>query len=130
MLWCERCRFCIFGGVMGNTAQAITAEVRVRRRAKDGWYIYTCDQLPGLYVAHVDDRVAYHDIPRSIKALLKLRSNLECDVAHKVSYSDFIRVLEGNEAQETMEARTQDLIEDHGDQYFHFILQSARYVSR
>ena len=114
---------------MGNTERALTAEVCVRRKVKDGWHVYTCDQLPGLYVAHVDDRVAYNDIPASIRSLLKLKLNLDCDVSHKVSYSEFVRALESSAARDAMEARTQDLIDDHADQYFHFILQPARHIA-
>ena len=51
--------------------------------------MYTCDQLQGLYVAHVDDRVAYNDLPKSIAALIKLNFGLECIVSHKTFIPSF-----------------------------------------
>jgi hypothetical protein len=68
-----------------------TTDISVKRKVKDGWHVYTCDQLPGLYVAHVDDRVAYNDVPRSVESLLKLNFGMDCKVSHKVSYADFVR---------------------------------------
>ena len=102
----------------------------MRRKIKDGWFVYTCDQLPGLYVAHPDDRIAYDDLPRSISALVKLNYGVDCTVAHKVSYKEFVRACASDDARETMEERTQELIGDHSDQYFEFILQQVAHLSR
>jgi hypothetical protein len=97
---------------------------------KDGWHVYTCDQLPGLYVAHPDDRVAYNDVPKAIAALLKLNFGLNCTVNHKVPYQAFIRASESGGARGVMEERTQELIDNHGDQYFQFILQQVARLNR
>jgi len=34
----------------------------VTRKARDGWFVYTCDDLPGLYVASKNDRIAYNEL--------------------------------------------------------------------
>lgn len=69
-----------------------SAEVIVTRKVRDGWFVYTCDQLPGLYVAHQDDRTAYDDIPESIRMLIKLNDGIECQVSHAVSYAEFVNL--------------------------------------
>jgi hypothetical protein len=33
-------------------------EIQVVRRNRAGWHIYTCEALPGLYVASKDDKTA------------------------------------------------------------------------
>ena len=115
---------------MGHITSSPGTEVSVRRKAQDGWFVYTCDQLPGLYVAHADDRVAYDDLPRSISALIKLDFGMDCTVVHKVSYREFVRACASDESRKTMEDRTQDLISNHDGQYFQFILQQVANLSR
>lgn len=119
----------LMGKSMGSNKGTRSTEISVRRKAKDGWYVYTCDQLPGLYVAHVDDRVAYDDLPRSISALVKLNFGLDCTVAHKVSYHEFVTSCESDGARKTVKERTKDLIDNHADQYFQFILQQVAHLS-
>ena len=64
-------------------SDGISTEVIVTRRARDGWFVYTCDDLPGLFVASQDDRTAFDDLPASIQKLLKLDLGIECRVSHK-----------------------------------------------
>ena len=71
-------------------SDGISTEVIVTRRARDGWFVYTCDDLPGLFVASQDDRTAFDDLPASIQKLLKLDLGIECRVPHKVTYREFI----------------------------------------
>jgi hypothetical protein len=115
---------------MGQNAVGTATEVSVRRKVKDGWHVYTCDQLPGLYVAHPDDRIAYNDVPGSIAALLRLNYGMECVVAHKVPYHDFIRMSDLDGARGVLEERTQELIDSQVDQYFQFTLQQVKQLSR
>lgn len=103
-------------------------EVAVRRKVKDGWYVYTCDELPGLYVAHTDDKVAYNDVPAAISMLLKLDLGVECSVTHKLCYNAFVRMVESNGADETasgmVASRTRELIEEC--EHLPFIVQHKR----
>jgi hypothetical protein len=54
--------------------------VAVQQKEKDGWFIFTSDDVPGLYVAHRDEAVARADIPVAISCLLKLNCVLYCKV--------------------------------------------------
>jgi len=71
-----------------DVATLIQVPVRVHRTVRDGWHVYTCEQLPGLYVASKDQRKAYGDVPIAIQALIKLDFGVDCLVAHKVEYQD------------------------------------------
>ena len=71
----------------------IGTEIQVRRRIRDGWHVYTCDALPGLYVASKDDKLAYNDLPKSISRLIELDLGQKVTVTHKVSYDTFMRQL-------------------------------------
>ena len=51
----------------GNMMDGFSTEVIVKQTARDGWHLYTCDLLPGLFVASQDDRTAYNDVPQSIQ---------------------------------------------------------------
>ena len=70
---------------MRNDANSLGTEILVRRKLKDSLFVYTSDQLQGLYVAHVDDKIAYNGLPKSIASLVKLDFGLECIVSHKTS---------------------------------------------
>lgn len=85
-------------------ANGWTTEVLVRRTVKDGWHVYTCDELPGLYVAHTNDRVAYNDLPKAIGALVRLDDKVECTVTHKLAYAEFVQRVK---LSETAKAKTE-----------------------
>lgn len=103
-------------------------EVSVRRKVKDGWFVYICDELPGLYVAHRDDKVAYNDLPTAISMLLKLDLGVDCTVTHKLGYANFVRMVESVGMDETasdmVASRTAKLIDEC--EYFPFIVQHKR----
>ena len=66
----------------------IQTQVKVHKHMRDSWHVYTCDQLPGLYVASKDHRIAYEDVPFAIRELIRLDFGLECVVAHQRAYPD------------------------------------------
>ena len=109
-------------------ANGLTTEIQVRRRVKEGWHVYTCDQLPGLYVAHQDDKVAYNDLPKTIQLLVKLDDGIECTVSHKLTYAEFVqRIRLEQRAADNLRARTDELIADNdAPEYLPFILQHTR----
>lgn len=63
--------------------------IDVHRQVRDNWYIYTSEQLPGLYLASPDDRKAYDDLPSAIRELILLDYGVDCRVVHKVEYREF-----------------------------------------
>jgi len=103
----------------------VSAEVVVTRKVRDGWFVYTCEDLPGLYVAHQDDQIAYNDLPLAIKLLVKLDEGIDCAVSHAVPYAEFVKQARlSSRAAEELQKRTDDLISNHADQ-IRFVLQPA-----
>ncbi len=90
----------------------IATEIHVVRRVRSGWYVYTCEALPGLYVASADDKKAYNDLPTAIRKLFKLDYGHEVSVHHKIDYSAFML---GHQAREALEDRTRELMDSHQD---------------
>lgn len=88
-------------------------EIQVSRRRKDGWYVYTCDDLPGLYVASQSDREAYEDVPRAIEMLFRLDLGAAVRVLHKLPYDSFVQTLSpASRAADIVAERTADLMGD------------------
>jgi len=86
-------------------------DITVRRSIREGWHVYTCEAIPGLYIANRDDRLAYDDLPKAIEQLFKLDWGVSVSVAHKVGYDEFFaKVALGASAREAVQARTGDLM--------------------
>jgi hypothetical protein len=108
----------------GYNMDALAADIAVRRSFRDGWSIYTCEAIPGLYVANQDDRLAYNDVPKAIALLFKLNWRVSVSVAHKVSYDEFFaKVALRARAVEAVKNRTNDLI-DHESTMIPFVVRS------
>lgn len=71
----------------------VATEISVRRASRDGWFVYTSEAIPGLYIASKDDRAAYNDVPKAIAQLFKLDWNANVSVSHKVGYDDFFSLV-------------------------------------
>lgn len=94
----------------------IAFEIQVVRRLRSGWHVYTCDTLPGLYVASQDDKKAYNDLPLAIQTLFKLDHGVSVSVHHKTDYASFMAQIEmGRRAREAVEARTRDMMDSQQD---------------
>lgn len=92
-------------------SDGFSTEVRVRRQSRDGWFVYTSDELPGLFVASQDDQAAYNDLPKSIQALIKLDLGIECSVTHRIAYAEFVSQIRLQErAQAAVSARTAEML--------------------
>lgn len=72
------------GGASAGMQSIVEWPIAVRRQVRDGWYVYTCDKLPGLLVASEDDRAAFNDVPAVIQQLMKLDFDLDCTVVQKL----------------------------------------------
>lgn len=91
----------------------IGTEISVRRRVRDGWFVYTCSNLPGLYVASKDDRTAYSDLPDAIQKLIKLDHNATVKAVHKIDYDLFIKQIQLQErAQSSVKEMLSELMDD------------------
>ena len=49
-------------------------------RNRDGWFVATSEDLPGLFVAHPDIAQVVADVPVTIKAIYKAEFDLDVDV--------------------------------------------------
>ncbi len=90
-------------------ANGYSTEIEVTRKVRDGWFVYSCDVLPGLFVASQDDRAAYNDLPTAIRKLMKLDYGIDCVVTHKVPYADFI-------VPDIMAGKARDAVRDRTDE--------------
>ena len=62
--------------------QTIAAQIiRIAmRRNRDGWFVATSEDLPGLFVAHPDVGQVVADVPVTIKALFKAQHDQDVEV--------------------------------------------------
>jgi hypothetical protein len=98
--------------------------VVVNRKERDGWFVYTSDDIPGLYVASHDDQIAYDDLPASIRLLVKLNDGIECRISYTVPYTEFVKRLQPHERNKSaLQRRPDDLIAEHPPM-IQFVLQS------
>jgi hypothetical protein len=51
--------------------------IAVNHKERDGWHVYTSVDIPGLYVAHPNDEIAFADVPGSIRLLCKLNDGID-----------------------------------------------------
>lgn len=98
--------------------ETYVAELNIRRRTRDGWYVYTCDTLPGLYVASQDDKKAFNDLPKAIQMLIKLDVGIDCVVSMKVDYQQLVRMAKLTErAQAAVRERTDEFLRNGIDEF-------------
>jgi len=107
-------------------ANGVTTEICVRKTVRDGWHVYTCKELPGLYVAHKDDRIAYNDLPEAIRKLVKLDDGVDCTVSHKLTYAEFVQQARLSQAAVDNLKKTTDELMSKGEEFIPFILQNHK----
>ena len=107
-----------------------STEITVQYRSKDGWHLFTSDQILGLFVASPDMKVAFSDIPETVRLLLKLDYGLDCVVQPKLEYEAFLRLTTlRNKAQNAVSQRTRDMLESlrvDGSDTFRFMVGSCQ----
>lgn len=70
--------------------------VCVEYKNVDSWHVFTCQDLPGLYVASANREIAYNDVGPSIEALLRLDFGIECQAFPEKPFADFVRKTEND----------------------------------
>jgi hypothetical protein len=70
--------------------QQITS-LMIEYKHVEGWHVFTSKDLPGLYVASMDARSAFEDIPTAIQKLLELNDGIKCKVEQELSFEEFLR---------------------------------------
>ena len=69
--------------------QGIETTVKVDYRNRDGWHVFTSQDVHGLYVASKDSRAAYDDVLLAVKRLMELDFSCDCTVTRPMSFEDF-----------------------------------------
>ena len=106
--------------------QCVSAEIRVRYRERDKWHVFTCEELPGLFVASKDRKLDFSDLPDAIRMLLKLDFKRDYVVSHKLTYEEFVqRDWLSRRAQSTVNTRTEQLVSNEANA-ISFILEPSR----
>jgi|HubBroStandDraft_6_1064221.scaffolds.fasta_scaffold989001_2 hypothetical protein len=109
---------------------SISWKVVVTKTTRDGWYVYTSDNLPGLYVASRDDNIALRDLSESIKQLVLLDFGIEVEVDPVLPFeADCTTVPSDEQAKEILDKRTADLMAD-GDGTLTLVMYRAAAVAR
>lgn len=85
------------------------AEVTVQYRTREGWHLFTSEQMDGLFVASPDLEAAFNDVPVAIEKLLKLDHDFDCIVQPKLDFGAFCALTEAHRAaQEAVDKRLEE----------------------
>ena len=105
---------------------SVSTEISVRYCERDGWHLFTCGDLPGLFVASKDRKLAFSDLPDAIRMLLKLDFKRNYVVSHKLAYEEFVkRNWLSRRAQSAVNTRTEYLVSNGADA-IPFVLEPYR----
>jgi hypothetical protein len=69
----------------------LTTSIGVFYKHADGWHVFTCKELPGLYIASKDAELAYNDVPVAIEKLLELDFGVKCKAVPELSFAEFVK---------------------------------------
>lgn len=72
-----------------------------RYKGVEGWHVFDCDDLPGLYVASRDPATAFNDVAPAIEKLLMLDEGVNCVATPELSIEEFLSSIKGAETAET-----------------------------
>lgn len=67
-----------------------SASIEVTHKEVDGNHIFEAEQMPGLYIASADPRVAFEAIAPAIEKLIKLDTGMVVRVAPEIPFTKFI----------------------------------------
>lgn len=73
----------------------MTTSICVSHKYVEDWHVFSSDDLPGLYVASKDARIAFEDVATSIEKLVLLNESLHIKAAPEMSFKQFLEKIEG-----------------------------------
>ena len=56
----------------------ITTTIEVAYQCRDGWHVFTSEDISGLYIASPDLEMALNDVPLAIEGLFELDLGIKC----------------------------------------------------
>jgi hypothetical protein len=77
----------------------LTTSIGVCYKHADGWHVFTCKELPGLYIASKDVERAYNDVPVAVEKLLQLDFGMKCKAVAELSFADFLKAQQQHQQQ-------------------------------
>ena len=97
------------------------AEITVAYQTREGWHLFTSDQMDGLFVASPDLKTAFEDVPNAVSMLLKLDHDFDCVVQPQLSYEEFLgRLGSQGTGRQSVVARLLNLVAAKGRNVFLF----------
>jgi hypothetical protein len=63
--------------------------VMVQYKHRDGWHVFSSNDVPGLYVASKDPVKAYDDVPVALKQIMELDYACQWEVRRAPSFVEF-----------------------------------------
>ena len=67
--------------------------VTVDYTEREGWHVFTSEDMQGLYVATNDLKSAFVEVPAAIKVLMQLNYDLDCEVRPAKTFAEFAGAL-------------------------------------
>ena len=80
-----------------TTKTETVALVKVDYGFRDGWHVFTSNDVPGLYVTSEDPKTAFNDVAPSIETLARLNDGIECVVQPLLTYAEFMQAMKAPE---------------------------------
>lgn len=80
----------------------MTTSICVSYKYAEDWHVFSSDDLPGLYVASKDARVAFQDVATSIEKLIFLNESVRIKAIPELSFKQFLEKIEGTEVDDIL----------------------------
>ncbi|MEZ5932295.1 MAG: hypothetical protein R3F54_10135 [Alphaproteobacteria bacterium] len=77
----------------------------VQYQYRDGYHIFTSEDVDGLYVASTNQETAYNSIAQSIETLIRHNEGISCSVEPALSFKEFVRAKDDQIAAHIMVSR-------------------------
>lgn len=75
----------------------LSSIIWVDYKCVDGHHVFTSESVKGLLVVNEDVEVAYRDVAPSIKKLLEINNEVDCDIRPSLPFKDFVASIESEE---------------------------------
>jgi hypothetical protein len=74
--------------------EAKVGTIRVKHKYKNGYHIFTSDDVRGLYVASKDPKKAFDDLCPVLQELILLKLKVPCEIEPTMTFDEFMAYLD------------------------------------